>query len=234
MIRGQGVCLVCGEPLVYTEEAQPMECVFCGKPASSNAQCESGHYVCDTCHAEKGVDAIMAYCSTAQSKNPIFLLQEMMEDPYIYMHGPEHHIMVGAALLTAFHNAGGELDFNKALKEMKRRGSACPGGTCGFWGCCGAAVSMGISMSIITGATPLSGKAWQVSNKATSRALDAIAELGGPRCCKRNSFTAVKVAAEVFKEEFGIELEMPQDITCDYSSENKQCRKQACPYYPGE
>lgn len=53
-------------------------------------------------------------------------MMEIMEDPYIYMHGPEHHILVGAALLTAYKNCGGELDFPAALAEMKEREAGTP------------------------------------------------------------------------------------------------------------
>lgn len=42
------------------------------------------------------------------------------------MHGPEHHIMVGCALLTAYHNAGGEIDLPKALNEMVSRDYRSP------------------------------------------------------------------------------------------------------------
>lgn len=139
--------------------------------------------------------------------------------------------MVGAALITAYHNAGGEVCLSGALSEMKERGGSYPGGSCGFWGCCGAAVSVGMCMSILTKSTPLSGKSWGLINRATGRVLDAIGELGGPRCCKRNSFTAVKVAAELFEEYFGVRLEMPDVIQCSYSAENKQCIRRACPYY---
>ena len=38
------------------------------------------------------------------------------------MHGPEHHVMVGAALLTAYKNAGGDIDLHSALIEMLNRG----------------------------------------------------------------------------------------------------------------
>lgn len=231
MRRGEGACLVCGEPLVYLEKAEEMECVYCHKKEMSRAKCREDHYVCDDCHAKKGVEAIMEYCSKTPLKNPVSMLSKMMEDPYIYMHGPEHHIMVGAALITAYHNAGGEVCLSGALSEMKERGGSYPGGSCGFWGCCGAAVSVGMCMSILTKSTPLSGKSWGLINRATGRVLDAIGELGGPRCCKRNSFTAVKVAAELFEEYFGVRLEMPDVIQCSYSAENKQCIRRACPYY---
>ena len=237
MRRGEGACLVCGKPLVYYEKAQEMECVMCHNKFSSYASCEEGHYVCDDCHANKGIEVIMEGCKASDSKNPIVIMQQLMEDPYIYMHGPEHHVMVGAALITAYYNSGGyegkggREAFEEALDEMKSRGREYPGGACGLWGSCGAAVSTGMFMSIITKATPLTGKSWKLSNMITSKTLGAIAELGGPRCCKRNSFTAVKEAVNFVKENFGIEMELPDKIHCDFSDENAQCLKQYCPYH---
>lgn len=231
MIRGEGACLVCGEPLIYKEKAEEMECIFCHKKVMSHAMCKDKHFVCDECHAQKGIEVIMTYCMESESKNPIAMLQEMMEDPYIYMHGPEHHIMVGAALLTAYKNAGGELDLTEALEEMKERGSRYPGGSCGFWGCCGAAVSAGMAMSILTGTTPLSGRNWGLSNQMTAGALAAIGALGGPRCCKRNSFTATKAAVSFLNQHFHMDIEESDEILCDHSHENQQCIQKACPYY---
>ncbi len=233
MIKGEGACLVCGKPLNYYETAQMMECVYCHKQFESYASCEDGHFVCDACHAEKGIAAIMDFCSKSNSKNPIEMLQTIMDTPYIYMHGPEHHIMVGAVLLTAYKNAGGDVDLPAALEEMKARGGNYPGGSCGFWGCCGAAVSVGMFLSIITSTTPLSGKSWGQGNRATAKCLQAIGDIGGPRCCKRNSFTSVRMAAEFVREEFGITMELPEQIRCTYSSENKQCLRKRCPYYGG-
>lgn len=233
MIRGEGACLVCGKPLVYFKEAKEMKCSVCGGTFSSYASCEDGHYVCDECHEKKGVEAIMDFCRESKSGNPIVIMQELMENPYIYMHGPEHHIMVGAALLTAYYNCGGEVELDAALDEMKARGSQYPGGSCGFWGCCGAAVSVGMYMSIATQATPLTTTSWKYSNQITAEALKAIGDLGGPRCCKRNSFTAAKAAVEFTKKHLGIEMELPEKIECDFSLENKQCKKKACPYYKG-
>ena len=200
MIRGEGACLVCGRPVVYYEKAQKMECMMCHKQFESHASCEEGHFVCDECHGKKGIEVIIEGCLKSDSKNPVFIMQELMKDPYIYMHGPEHHVMVGAALLTAYHNAGGSVELEEALREVRARGREYPGGSCGLWGCCGAAVSAGIFMSVITKATPLTGRSWGLSNKMTAKALDEIAGLGGPRCCKRNSFTAARAAVEFVDE----------------------------------
>lgn len=228
----RGACLICGADLVYFQEAKEMTCVFCGKRELSHASCKDGHYVCDACHARKGIEAVMRECRTTKSRNPIEIMQKIMADPYIYMHGPEHHVMAGAALLAAYHNSGGEVDLDWALAEMKERGGQVPGGVCGFWGCCGAGVSTGIYMSIITKATPLSGKSWGLSNRMTSRALNAIGEIGGPRCCKRDTFTAVKEAVQMTKEELGIEMELPEKIECGFYVENQQCLRGKCPYHP--
>ena len=92
-------------------------------------------------------------------------------------------------------------------------------------------MSTGIFMSIITKATPLTGNSWRLSNQMTSRALGAVAELGGPRCCKRDSFTAAKEAVAFVKEKLGVEMELSEKIACDFSCENQQCLKKHCPYY---
>lgn len=228
----RGACLICGADLVYFQEAKEMTCVFCGKRELNHASCKDGHYVCDACHARKGIEAVIRECRTTKSRNPIEIMQKTMADPYIYMHGPEHHVMAGAALLAAYHNSGGEVDLDWALAEMKERGGQVPGGVCGFWGCCGAGVSTGIYMSIITKATPLSGKSWGLSNRMTSRALNAIGEIGGPRCCKRDTFTAVKEAVQMTKEELGIEMELPEKIECGFHVENQQCLRGKCPCHP--
>ena len=229
--RNRGACLVCGENLTYYPQAVEMECVFCGKKELSHASCEKGHYVCDACHAKKGIEVIMEICQKTNSKNPVEIARKIMEDPYIYMHGPEHHVMVGAVLLTAYRNSGGDIDLKEALEEMKERGSQIPGGVCGFWGCCGAGVSTGIYMSIVTGATPLAGRSWGLANRTTAKALEAIGELGGPRCCKRDTFTAIRKAAEMTAKELGIEMDCPAEIVCAFSEENQQCLKKACPYH---
>lgn len=234
MGREIGACLACKKPIQYFETMRDMKCGMCGRTFQTNACCVDNHYICDECHGKKGIEVIIAGCEKTTSKNPIFIMQQLMENPFIYMHGPEHHVMVGAALLTAYYNSGGNIMLSAALAEMKNRGSQVPGGVCGLWGCCGAGISTGIFMSIITKATPLTGKSWKLSNQMTSRSLAAIAELGGPRCCKRDAFTAAKTAVDLVKEVMNIEMEMPESIQCTFSEENQQCLKRYCPYHQQE
>ena len=111
--------------------------------------------------------------------------------------------MVGSALLVAYKNAGGEIDLPEALLEMMNRGKAVPGGACGFWG---------------------------LANKMTSKALDAIGSIGGPRCCKRDSYMAIISAIDYVAENFNIQMEKPV-IKCIHSDKNNQCIKERCPFH---
>ncbi|MBE6645226.1 MAG: SAM-dependent methyltransferase, partial [Ruminococcaceae bacterium] len=152
-------CLICGAPLKYSEKDEQMECAICRRKENSKTACENGHYICNDCHTQ-GMDSIVGVCLAETSKNPIEIIQKMMALPFCHMHGPEHHVMVGSALLTAYKNAGGCIDLPRSLSEMQARGKKVPGGACGFWGACGAGVSAGIFVSIVTGSTPLAGEAW--------------------------------------------------------------------------
>ena len=221
-------CLICKAPLEYLEADTLMECEICHKKENSKTRCVNGHYVCNDCHTQ-GLDSIVGLCLEDSSKNPIEIIEKMMAMPFCHMHGPEHHVMVGAALLTAYKNAGGNIDLHSALVEMLNRGKSVPGGACGFWGACGAGISSGMFISIISKSTPLTNEPFALSHKMTAKSLDVIGEIGGPRCCKRDSFLAILSAIEFVKDHFGIEMEKPE-VICRYSSRNNQCIGKRCPF----
>lgn len=223
-------CLVCGKPLQYFDKPVEKECFFCHKNFMTQAACEDGHYVCDACHSHQGIKAIRGYCETAVSKDPIAMAFDIMKTPYIYMHGPEHHVLVGAVLLTAYANSGGMIDVPTALDKMILRGRQVPGGACGFWGACGAAVSAGMYISIVTEATPLSADSWALANSMTSEALAAIAKVGGPRCCKRDSFLAIQAAVDFTARHLGVTMTVPEKIICEFSRFNHECIGRRCPF----
>ena len=95
-------CLICKAPLEYLLEDVEMECAICHRIERSKTRCVNGHYVCSECHTA-GIDSIFGVCLSETSKDPVEILNELMKLPFCHMHGPEHHIMVGAALLTAYH-----------------------------------------------------------------------------------------------------------------------------------
>ena len=221
-------CLICKAPLEYLEKDELMECAICHKKENSKTRCINGHYVCNECHTE-GMDAIIGVCLGETSKDPVEIIEKMMSMDFCHMHGPEHHVMVGAALLTAYRNAGGNIDLDSALMEMMSRGKSVPGGACGFWGACGAGISTGMFVSIISGSTPLENEPFALSHKMTSRSLQAIGNIGGPRCCKRDSYLSILEAVDFVRENFGVAMDCHK-VRCTRSSQNNQCLGKRCPF----
>jgi len=225
-------CLICSGPLTYLDRDEMMECSICRRKEPSKTRCIHGHYVCSDCHTQ-GMDSIFGLCRKETSRDPLEILEKMMSMPFCHMHGPEHHVMVGAALLAAYHNAGGKLDPETALQEMYSRGKAVPGGACGFWGACGAGVSTGQFVAIATGATPLTVESWGLSNRMTAQALERIGNVGGPRCCKRDSYLAVLAAIDFTAEHLQVQMEKSLPV-CTRSAQNNQCIGKRCPFAGGK
>ena len=177
---------------------------------------------------------LVSLCMEDSSRNPIEILERLMSQPECHMHGPEHHVLVGAALLTAYNNClpdSTKLDMKTALAEVVERGQQVPGGACGYMGACGASISTGIFMSVITRNTPFSTDTWRLCNLCTSRALEQVAENGGPRCCKRDSYLSVLSTIDFVKVNLGVEMEKPE-VRCSRSQINEQCIGRKCPFSP--
>lgn len=221
-------CLICKAPLEYLDKDVLMECAICHKNEPSKTRCTHGHYVCNECHTA-GMDAIIGLCLAETSKNPVEIIERMMALPFCHMHGPEHHVMVGASLLTAYKNAGGNIDLKSALAEIMNRGKSVPGGACGFWGACGAGISSGIFVSIISKSTPLTQESFGLSHQMTAKSLGRIGQIGGPRCCKRDSYLSILSAIDFVADNLGVKMEKPE-IICSHSAQNNQCIGKRCPF----
>lgn len=185
---------------------------------------------------ESAADPVVALCLADTSRNPIEILEKLMSQPDCPMHGPTHHVLVGAALLTAYNNClpdSNKLNLEEALAEMWERGEQVPGGACGYLGACGASISTGIFLSIVTRNTPFSTDTWRLCNLCTARALEQVALNGGPRCCKRDSYLSVLTAIDFVKENLGVEMVKPE-VHCTRSQINEQCIGKKCPFSPQE
>lgn len=206
-----------------------MRCIFCQEASSTNIYCADDHFVCDSCHERESLDIIRQVVSSSTTTSPNEILEVIMSHPAVPMHGPEHHAMVPAAIIAAMRNAGYPIS-QQAIEHAIIRGAKVPGGWCGFYGACGAAVGMGIAVSIITEATPITGKQRSLAIEATSCALSKLID-GYPRCCKRASRMTVEAAVEFLRNKMNIVLDKGQTISCDYSQRNRECPKENCSYY---
>ena len=225
-------CGVCARPLVYGTEPRAMKCSICGQANSTLIFCPEGHFVCDSCHSKAAVDVLLRVLADTTSSDPMAILEKVMAHPSVPMHGPEHHGMVPAVLVAAARNAGYPVPEGAVTRALER-GTKVPGGWCGACGDCGAAVGVGIAVSVITLATPLTGKARTLAMGATSAALSQMLD-EYPRCCKRASRTAIEAAIDYFSDKLDISLPKGEKPRCAYMRRNQECVSKQCRYYPGE
>ena len=223
------MCSECGSEVVKGDLAD-RECVVCGNHCVDDEVCTEGHYVCEDCRRKAASRIIYRRCSESDSKDPIALAIELMSDRSIRMHDMKHHTLVGACLLTAYRNCGGDIDLDKALRDMDKRGAWFQPGICGLCGTCGAAASTGTFYSIITRTTPHSKESWSDTNMMTATSLTRIAEVNGPRCCKRNSFIAIYNACDYVEKKLGIRMEPTKDVKCPFHERNDECIGEECPF----
>ncbi len=222
-------CGVCGRPLVYGTEPKELNCAICGKAGSSLIYCPAGHYVCDTCHSKSAIEVLRQVLSTTTSSDPVAILEQVMAHPAVPMHGPEHHVIVPAVLVTAVRNAGYSTP-EGAVERAIDRASKVPGGWCGSHGDCGAAVGVGLATSVLASATPLTGKPRTLALGATCFALSRMLD-EQPRCCKRASRLALLAAVDYLRQEMGITLPVSERPRCTYVARNAECAREQCPFF---
>lgn len=174
-------------------------------------------------------NAILEVCMNETSKNPLYVLDRLMALPFCRVHGPEHHLLVGSALLTAYSNAGGKIELEKSIKDLCTRASVVPAGTCRFWGACGAGISSGMFMAAIANAAYPISEVAKIAHRMTSLSLADISLYDGPVCCKRSSYLSILKAIDLVKEQFGIEMEK-SEVVCPFSAQYNNCLKEKCPF----
>ena len=81
---------------------------------------------------EEKANRIIEDIRNEKGVNPIKMFKSMAKKEYISIHGPEHHILDGACLLMAYHNAGGKIDIDSALEMLLKEGLRMPGAMCGL------------------------------------------------------------------------------------------------------
>ncbi len=224
-------CMVCGAPLEYLAQDRVETCHYCGQRKAANAVCQAGHFVCDACHSKAALEVIEDICRHATETDMIALLKRIRQHQAIPVHGPEHHSLVPAIIVTAYRNAGGQVD-GAALEAAIQRGAAIPGGSCGFLGVCGAAAGVASGFAILLGSNPLDGEKRQRMLKVTAQVLGEIAALDAARCCQRDCWIGLRLAAELSKELLPIPLTADEPLTCDQFRLNPDCLGESCPLWP--
>jgi hypothetical protein len=225
-------CLLCGADLGYSEQARPAVCAICGEGISSQTVCTGGHFVCDRCHGLPALDLIELTCRASRETDPLRLADSLMRNPAVNMHGPEHHYLVPAVLISACCVLHGDHGKAEKLAMARKRAEEVKGGFCGFHGTCGAAMGAGIACSVLTGATPLAKDQWRLANLMTAACLTAIGEAGGPRCCKRDTFLALLTAREFLNRHLAAGIPEGLQPVCTFAGNNRECLGRECRFFP--
>ncbi len=221
-------CVICETELI-AEEGLAV-CSFCGQESLMEYRCPHGHAVCEDCQLATPVQVIERVCAGTREQDPVAIANLIFKHPGMIMHGPYHHQLIAPVLLTALSNSG-QIAFQPAdLPAALKRTADIPAAVCGLRGDCGAAAGAGAAVSILTKATYLKDRERSLALQATAAALLAIAEAGGPRCCKQSVYLTLETTAEFLSRE--LNLKLPLQVHCESAARNAECKGERCRYWP--
>jgi hypothetical protein len=220
-------CVICGEALAQVDTTAI--CTFCQQEKPALYLCPKGHFICDDCQLADWPEVVKRVCEGSREKDPAKIANLIMKHPMSIMHSPQHHILIPAVVLSALRNTGIRPLNPGRLESAIERTKGIPLGVCGTRGECGAAIGAGTVVSILTGATFTKDRERSLALRASAEALMAIADAGGPRCCKQSVYLTLEVVSHFLQRELNIPLSTaPQ---CEFYRRNPECKKERCKYY---
>jgi hypothetical protein len=223
------LCTMCGGELDQVDTVAV--CTFCGQETPAKYLCAAGHHICEECQLADWPHMVERVCESSRETDPAAIVNLIMKHPMSVMHSPQHHILVTPAVLDALRNTG-QFPLNSGrLASAIERTRGIPLASCGIRGECGAAICVGALVSILTGATYQKDRERSLALQASAEALLAIAQAGGPRCCKQSVYLALETTSLYLKRELGTDL--PVNPRCDFAARNEECKKERCRYYAG-
>lgn len=177
-------------------------------------------------------EQIKEFCLQTKKTNPLELANELMQQSFIRMHGPEHHYLTAASLASAYCNKQNK-DAGNILEKLEKRCKVILPAVCAHYGACGDLQGAGAFISVLIGATHLSGQEWRTVNEMTLACQKRIARFKGPRCCKRATIATLLAAMEFLNERFGADFEVPMVPRCKFASKNPECHQNECAFFGG-
>lgn len=222
-------CIVCGAELQYLLSAVETPCALCGRRLITRSRCAEGHFVCDQCHGGDYLQFLHSALAQATQTDPVALFLALRNAYPFPVHGPEHHALVPAAFLVAYHNAHGMPGW-EAIWEAVQTGAQLVGGSCASWGACSAALGIGVAYGTILEATPLTGDERGRAQQVVAAILQRIAALRAPRCCRRESLIALQIGCELSAQLLPHGLSADDPPECDQVWANDECLGADCPF----
>jgi hypothetical protein len=224
-------CPLCKSELLEKEGVY--KCIYCGKEEKSEYICPNGHYICEDCRILNQEDITIKFLNYTKEGDILKNLNLLLRHPSFNFFGKEHHFVLGPVVLTSLNNKGMLKWDSRRNVALIKRTSFMPYGICGTIGTCGVCSSVGATLSTLLKATYLSDKERSIILRATGECLEELGKRGGPRCCKESIYVGLKILEKYFKELFNRDLGLPKEIICEFSEDNKECKKERCEFYGG-
>lgn len=172
---------------------------------------------------------VSALCMGEISKNPIEIMCKLMDLEFCSIKGHEHHMMVGAALLTAYFNSlnkgnstNAAMNLSEAFHKLESLSEFTVGGDCDYWNGCEIVSGVRAFWSVVSERNEL-------TDKLSMETSNAIGSVCGSRCCKRSAYLAISKVVDFVKLHLQVEMES-EKFTCRYSGQNNNCLSEDCPY----
>ena len=231
--REAALCSFCATPLKLVPHAVSARCMLCGERGRTRAWCTQGHYVCDECRGSDLLRMVEGLLADCRGTDPIATFIAFRQSREFPMHGPEHHPLVAAAFLVAYHNRYGEPSWPALLEACQNAALQLPGGTCGFWGACSAGLAVGMAYCAILDSSPTNSQPRAAAHRVVARILERMSQSTGPRCCRRESLLALQVGCELSEELLPHSLTADHRVICEQASANEECGGASCPFFQG-
>jgi ubiquinone/menaquinone biosynthesis C-methylase UbiE len=223
-------CMVCKKEIIYLKNHEPKTCHYCSAEFNVDAVCKNDHYVCDNCHGMDARNFVTQLLLNTKETDLINLMNKIRSHPSFNLHGPEHHFTIPGVVAAVYRNLTGKLKDEDILTAIER-GSTIPGGTCAFWGGCGAPLGAGTGFGVILDSTPLKPKQRQIVQKIVSTLTAETGKIKAARCCQRESWLTLLKVSEISETILDVKLPADGKVICTQMDENKECIKAACPFY---
>ena len=223
-------CMRCGSPLVYLETDEKKRCTFCGRMLTANAVCEKGHFVCDECHGKDALEIVRNICLNTGETDMIALMNTIRSHPAMPLHGPEHHFAVPGVIVACYRNLGGSASRADIITAIDR-GRSIPGGSCGFWGVCGAAAGVGIAYAILLNSNPVKPVFRRIVQQVAGAVINTVNTIEAARCCQRETWTSLIKAAELSGKYLPVKLHAEASTRCGQYHQNRECIGRNCEFF---
>lgn len=184
-------------------------------------------------------DIVLDLLDWSEEKDPGRILMDSFADEDLAPWGPQHHVLLTAALLTAYRNNGYELNLTQALSSAIQGIKEVASCTCTHGNDCSLGKAAAVFLAIILEYSPhfsMDEKArnhhCQTLRDCCLSAFPTVCRMGRRHCCKMHGFIAIEVTCRYLKEELGINLPL-SPIFCDLAVLHPECQFSYCPYFTG-